>query len=93
VAELPKIISVDDHVVEPPLCFPAFPRFCGQAFTGCPDRALGLAYSEGQIGWLPYLLERADTVWHEHRAWIGVSDIVPEPPSSYAIRMLSLDRT
>ena len=44
---------------------------------------LRLAYSEGQIGWLPYLLERADTVWHEHRAWIGVSDIVPDPPSSY----------
>jgi predicted TIM-barrel fold metal-dependent hydrolase len=44
---------------------------------------LRLAYSEGQIGWLPYLLERADTVWREHRAWVGVSDIVPEPPSSY----------
>ena len=44
---------------------------------------LVLAYSEGQIGWLPYILERADDVWREHRAWGGVKDIVPEPPSTY----------
>ncbi len=44
-----------------------------------PD--LKLAYSEGQIGWIPYILERADTVWEEHRAWGGVKDLVPEPPS------------
>ena len=24
---------------------------------------LKLAYSEGQIGWIPYILERADSVW------------------------------
>ena len=28
---------------------------------------LKLAYSEGQIGWIPYVLERADDVWLEHR--------------------------
>ena len=44
---------------------------------------LKLAYSEGQIGWLPYVLERADDVWRDHRAWGGVKDIVPEPPSTY----------
>ena len=27
---------------------------------------LKLAYSEGQIGWIPYALERADTVWDQH---------------------------
>jgi len=42
-----------------------------------------LAYSEGQIGWLPYILERADDVWTDHRAWAEVRDIIPEPPSSY----------
>ena len=46
-----------------------------------PD--LKLAYSEGQIGWLPYVLERADDVWRDHRAWGGVKDLVPEPPSTY----------
>jgi predicted TIM-barrel fold metal-dependent hydrolase len=49
---------------------------------------LKLAYSEGQIGWIPYILERADTVWEEHRAWGGVRDIVPEPPSSYYYRQI-----
>ena len=49
---------------------------------------LKLAYSEGQIGWLPYILERVDDVWREHRAWGGVSDIVPEPPSTYYYRQV-----
>ncbi len=49
---------------------------------------LRLAYSEGQIGWLPYVLERADTVWQEHRAWGGVRDAVPEPPSTYYYRQV-----
>jgi predicted TIM-barrel fold metal-dependent hydrolase len=43
---------------------------------------LRLAYSEGQIGWLPYVLERADDVWGQHRAWAGVQDTVLEPPST-----------
>jgi predicted TIM-barrel fold metal-dependent hydrolase len=47
-----------------------------------------LAYSEGQIGWLPYVLERADDVWSEHRAWGGVKDLVPEPPSTYYYRQV-----
>jgi len=46
-----------------------------------PD--LKLAYSEGQMGWVPYILERADDVWEEHRAWGGVRDRIPEPPSTY----------
>jgi predicted TIM-barrel fold metal-dependent hydrolase len=48
---------------------------------GFPD--LKLAYSEGQMGWVPYILERADDVWEEHRAWGGVRDRIPEPPSTY----------
>ena len=49
---------------------------------------LMLAYSEGQIGWIPYILERADTVWEEHRAWAGTQDLVPEPPSTYYYRQI-----
>jgi predicted TIM-barrel fold metal-dependent hydrolase len=51
-----------------------------------PD--LVLAYSEGQIGWLPYILERADDVWREHRAWGQVKDVVLEPPSTYYYRQV-----
>ncbi len=49
---------------------------------------LKLAYSEGQIGWIPYILERVDTVWQEHRAWGGVKDLIPEPPSTYYFRQM-----
>jgi predicted TIM-barrel fold metal-dependent hydrolase len=51
-----------------------------------PD--LKLAYAEGQIGWIPYILERADNVWEENRGWGGVADIVPEPPSTYFHRQI-----
>jgi predicted TIM-barrel fold metal-dependent hydrolase len=48
-------------------------------FTRFPK--LTIAYSEGQIGWIPYVLERADIVWEENRGWGGVADTVLEPPS------------
>jgi len=44
---------------------------------------LKLAYSEGQIGWIPYALERADTVWDHHDSWQHSKEILPEPPSTY----------
>ena len=46
---------------------------------------LKLAYSEGQIGWIPYILERADDVWETHKAW-AQKDRLPEPPSTYWFR-------
>ncbi len=49
---------------------------------------LKIAYSEGQIGWIPYILERADKVWEDNRAWGGVSDLVTEPPSTYYYRQV-----
>ncbi|HZN12641.1 MAG TPA: amidohydrolase family protein [Acidimicrobiales bacterium] len=44
---------------------------------------LKLAYSEGQIGWIPYALERADTVWEHHDSWQHSKELIPEPPSTY----------
>jgi len=44
---------------------------------------LKVAFSEGQIGWIPHLLHRMDVVWEENRGWGGVADKVPNPPSSY----------
>jgi predicted TIM-barrel fold metal-dependent hydrolase len=37
---------------------------------------------------LPYILERADDVWSEHRAWGGVAEAIPEPPSTYYYRQV-----
>ncbi|MGD9792991.1 MAG: amidohydrolase family protein [Acidimicrobiia bacterium] len=45
-----------------------------------PD--LKLSYAESQIGWLPYVLERMNDVWHDNEAWAEVKHI-PEPPSTY----------
>jgi predicted TIM-barrel fold metal-dependent hydrolase len=44
---------------------------------------LRIALSEGQVGWMPYLLERLDNAWDHARAYGGVRDQVPRPPSTY----------
>ena len=60
---------------------------CSRACS-CASPTSTLAYSEGQIGWIPYILERADKVWEENRGWDGVADKVPEPPSTYFHRQI-----
>jgi predicted TIM-barrel fold metal-dependent hydrolase len=59
-------------------------------FSGVLERypTLQLAYSEGQVGWIPYQLERADTVWKEHRGWNGVRGSKEHPPSYYYYRQV-----
>ena len=53
-------------------------------FSGILERIpdLRLAFSEGQVGWLPYLLERADKLWAE-RGSNSFGSTLPAPPSSY----------
>ena len=60
-------------------CFSMTDWLMSGLFTTFPD--LKIAYSEGQIGWIPYILERADVVWNENRGWGGIADKVLEPPS------------
>jgi predicted TIM-barrel fold metal-dependent hydrolase len=48
-----------------------------QRFTG-----LKTAFSEGQAGWLPYLLSRLDQLWAGGAPLIGFNHL-PNPPSSY----------
>jgi predicted TIM-barrel fold metal-dependent hydrolase len=50
------------------------------AFARFPD--LRVAYSEGQAGWVPYVLERADKLWEE-RTDDTFGSTLPDPPSSY----------
>jgi predicted TIM-barrel fold metal-dependent hydrolase len=54
-------------------------------FSGVLHRfpELKILYAEAQIGWIPYLLERADDVWETHRGWSNSQLYCPEPPSSY----------
>jgi predicted TIM-barrel fold metal-dependent hydrolase len=62
----------------------AMGSLCDFLFSGTLARfpSLTIAYSEGQVGWMPYILERADKLWQERSAnTFGTS--LPEPPSSY----------
>jgi predicted TIM-barrel fold metal-dependent hydrolase len=53
-------------------------------FSGTLERfpKLTIAYSEGQVGWMPYVLERADKLWAE-RSDNSFGTSLPHPPSSY----------
>jgi predicted TIM-barrel fold metal-dependent hydrolase len=42
---------------------------------------LRICFAEGQIGWIPYVLERADNLWTK-KVW-ALRDVLPEPPSHY----------
>ena len=45
---------------------------------------LKVALSEGQVGWLPFLLERLDSIWDRFdRYQLDFREKVPNPPSSY----------
>lgn len=50
------------------------------ALTRFPE--LRIAYSEGQVGWMPYVLERADKLWHE-RSNNSFGTSLPDPPTTY----------
>ena len=43
---------------------------------------LKLAYSESQIGWMPFIIDRLDKVFH-HSAYAGMDPIITEPPSTF----------
>jgi predicted TIM-barrel fold metal-dependent hydrolase len=42
-----------------------------------------IAYSEGQVGWMPFLLQRMDQVFIRSRAWTDLDAALTEPPSTY----------
>jgi predicted TIM-barrel fold metal-dependent hydrolase len=53
-------------------------------FSGTLERfrTMKIAYSEGQVGWMPYVIERADKLWAERSA-NSFGTTLPNPPSSY----------
>lgn len=62
----------------------AMGSLCDYMFSGTLERFahLTIAYSEGQVGWMPYILERADKLWEE-RSDNSFGTSLAEPPSSY----------
>lgn len=43
---------------------------------------LKIAYSESQIGWMPFILERLDKTF-THTGYAELPDVITEPPSTY----------
>jgi predicted TIM-barrel fold metal-dependent hydrolase len=52
--------------------------------SGVLDRFRGLkvALSEGQVGWIPFIVERLDAVWRDRPGYGGIRHL-SGPPSSY----------
>jgi Amidohydrolase len=44
---------------------------------------LKLAFSESQIGWMPFLWERLDNLWRKHNYADDWNPLITEPPSHY----------
>ena len=59
-------------------------------YSGVLERhpGLKLMYAESQIGWVPFLIERIDDVWHTHRGWSHSQQFCTEPPSTYYYRQM-----
>ncbi|OHV29802.1 MULTISPECIES: amidohydrolase family protein [Pseudofrankia] len=59
--------------------------FCDWLTSGLLERfaTLRVALSEGQVGWMPYLLERLDQVWNERPVYGNVENLITRPPSGY----------
>ena len=44
---------------------------------------LRIAFSEGQVGWIPFFLERMDNHWYRSATFGNLKERVPRPPSTY----------
>jgi predicted TIM-barrel fold metal-dependent hydrolase len=42
-----------------------------------------VAFSESQIGWMPFVLERLDHLWDKGRAGADINPLITRPPSTY----------
>jgi predicted TIM-barrel fold metal-dependent hydrolase len=54
-------------------------------FSGVCERFpnLKVAFAEAQMGWVPYVLERADYVYRDKPDWNGLGGKLTRPPSEY----------
>jgi predicted TIM-barrel fold metal-dependent hydrolase len=69
---------------------PAMSGFVDWIFSGTLARfsRLRIAFSEGQVGWMPFVIERLESLWRRSDDYMdGLHDTVPKPPSSYLDRI------
>jgi predicted TIM-barrel fold metal-dependent hydrolase len=67
------------------LSFNAQLAFADWMFSGLLPRYpnLKVAFSESQIGWMPYVLERMDRIWRVGNAVARIDPVFEHEPSSY----------
>ena len=63
----------------------AMGAFCDYILSGVFERfpKLTIAYAEGQVGWMPYVIERMDKLWEERANSADFGIQLPNPPSTY----------
>ena len=63
----------------------AMGSFCDYILSGVFERfpKLTIAYAEGQVGWMPYVIERMDKLWEERANSADFGIQLPNPPSTY----------
>ncbi|MFN3220220.1 MAG: amidohydrolase family protein [Acidimicrobiales bacterium] len=63
----------------------AMGSLCDYVLSGVFDRFPGLriAYAEGQVGWMPYVIERMDKLWEERDSESSFGVQLANRPSSY----------
>ncbi|MEO8697566.1 MAG: amidohydrolase family protein [Acidimicrobiales bacterium] len=84
-SKVPTTAPDAPYIISSTLTFQnAMGSLCDYLFSGTLVRfpKLTIAYSEGQVGWMPYVLERADKLWLE-RSNNSFGTWLPEPPTTY----------
>jgi predicted TIM-barrel fold metal-dependent hydrolase len=66
--------------------------FSDWIFSGVFERFPGLqvVLSESYLGWVPFLIEHADSHWSRHFGWATDRSMVPRPPSEYFRQNMSV---
>ena len=85
-SKMPSTSPDSPFIVSSTLTFQnAMGSLCDYIFSGTLEKypTMKLAYSEGQVGWMPYVLERADKLWAERISSDSFGTSLPHPPSSY----------
>jgi predicted TIM-barrel fold metal-dependent hydrolase len=85
-SKMPSTSPDSPFIVSSTLTFQnAMGSLCDYIFSGTLEKypTMKIAYSEGQVGWMPYVLERADKLWAERISSDSFGTTLPHPPSSY----------
>ena len=89
-SKMPSTSPDAPFIVSSTLTFPnAMGSMCDYIFSGTLERfpTLKIAYSEGQVGWMPYVLERADKLWPSGPTTASARRCRSPPPSYVPARI------